>query len=90
MDIGLLDYLALKASPTFISSLRHAPELCAGAVRRIDPLAFDVGEWNEAGSYLCPGFAARPDCESARSALIEALDRNRTEGTPRRLEKEKR
>lgn len=74
MDIGLLDYLVLKASPTFASDLRRTPELCASALRRIDdPQAFGIDEWNEAGAYLCPGYEQRADCESARRALTEAL-----------------
>ena len=75
MDIGLLDYLVFKTSPTFMSSLRAAPGVCASAIRSIeDARAFDVDDWNEAGAYLCPGYATRPDCESARSALVEALE----------------
>lgn len=44
----------------------------------------------EAGAYLCPGYVARGDCESARSALAEALDRNRIEGADGRRGKDER
>lgn len=74
MEIGLLDYLVLETSPTFVSNLREEPTLCAGALWRLaDPRQFDLEEWNEAGEYLCPGYKRQPDCESARLALAEAL-----------------
>lgn len=91
MEIGLLDYLVLRTSPTFVSSLRVAPGLCASAIRRIDDAeAFGIDEWNEAGAYLCPGYVARGDCESARRALAEALDRNRIESADGRRGKDER
>ena len=73
MEVGLLDYLTLKASPTLLSDLPLRPGLCLHAVLFTEAGLFDVGEWNRAGAYLSAGYVPQEDPAAAKAALIEAL-----------------
>ena len=76
MSIDQLEYVTLTSGEMYISDLpRHK-----GSVRRVlermgDVTLFSIGEWNEAGSYLCPNeYKEQVSPHAARRELLRALE----------------
>lgn len=75
IEIGLLDYLALRSSPVRVSDLQRRPDLCLHALLRTESERFGIAEWNRVGAYLSSSYVPQVDTRAAKAALIEVLSR---------------